>query len=908
MLGPKLIKRTLRSRIVLLGLNLLLGLVALAAGTYLYLRSNPDLIRAFAEEQVRKELAANGMEFSLDSMEIHSLHDIRARNLRLREKGQPGNLAELREVRIALSRRSLLAGSPRIAAVHIRGGRLNCPAISSPSGAEEPVLQDLRAILIPRAGQWTLRNLSFALHNATVTGVFRDGPPLVLKADTSRKPVDTSKLHKLLANLLRAREHLARLDRPALALLSRKDGQVDIHLQALGLQIPELLTCGRLSFHTRAQQEPGHFLFTAPVQGRLDNALLKQDIRVTSLQLRLPAPSTEIKPTLYPLEVELSTGPVQLKTEFAGRFAGRLRMEDKNLLDLDGAVGFLDSYAALSAHANLEKKTAQVKTRFRIEPADIPSLQAFIPREHLQKAKFKSTLGGTLEARFTEDWTLREANFDIEAGQLDILEVPMASLQARGTYVPGRLDVPELAAEFKPGSVRGSFQQDLLTRDYRFLLQGEILPALLNPWFKPWWDDLWAKFQFKGLPLKANIDVSGRWGDLSRRDIYGTGVIHTATYKGTPFKQVHAKLRCIPKYTELFDIDADFPQGHATGRLAWTLHPTERSRVVSRRFDLRGALDLETAGALFGKRVENILDDFTVQEPPSIEATGVLFADGPFDHLGMETLNHFTVQSQAKAATFQSIPLDYLEIDLLNVDSAITIDPLHFGFADGKAEGWLKHRHDPGGPPMEFAFKLKGADKQRTIENLAQNPALKLKPPKPQPKKATFQQFEIHAKGDHGDLTSFEGQGHFVLHDPGLAQLNILGLLFKELKGLALPFISFSFDRMDAQFHLRKHLVVFPKEGIAIKGPTSKVDAEGNLNLKTRGLDMRVRFLPLGLPLAGILEMRLGGSIDEPRWNPKVNPANVVDPKKLQDNIEALDPSRLLKPGGLLPLNPKDKK
>lgn len=868
MLGIKLIKQTLRSRIAVLGLNLLLGVIVLAACSYLYLRSNPGLLRNIAEQQVRDALAANGIDFSLESMEIHSLHDIRARSLKLRQQGQPGNLAQLKEVRIALSRRSLLAGKPKIAAISIRGGQLNCPAIASPSGTQEPVLQNLRAVLIPKAGGWSLRNLAFDLHNAKVTGVFRDSPPLVLKTTSDKKPGLPPGTNKFLASLLRSRTQLARLDRPTLALLSREDGETDVQLQAHGLHIPELLTAGQLAFNTRLQYESGHVLFTKPVQGQLENSLVKQDIRITHLHLQLPPLSTEIKPTLFPLVVEISTGPVQLKTEFAGRFIGKLRMEDGNHLELDGSVGFLDSFASLSTTANLEEKTAHVQTRFRIQHTDIQSLQAFIPRKHLQQAKFKSPVGGTLEARFGEDWSLQEAHFDIRAGQLDILDVALASIHARGNYLPGQLEVPEITAQFKPGEITGSFLQDLESNNYRFLLEGEILPDQLNPWFNPWWDDLWARFQFKGLPPKADIDVQGRWNDHSRRNIFGKGEIQNATYKGAPFKRVNARLRSIPKYTELFDMDAEFRQGHADGRVAWIQHPTERARISSRRFDLRGKLDLPTASILFGDRVKNILKDFTLQKPASIAASGVLFGEGTFDYLAQEPISHFNVQSKATDATFQSIPLDYLEIDLENLGTAITIDPLRFGFSDGKAEGWLKHRHKPEGPPMEFAFKLKGADKQRVLENLALHPKLKLKPPKPQQKKSTFENFEIHATGNHGDLTSFEGTGQFSLHDPGLAQINILGLLFKELKGLALPFISFSFDRMEAQFKVQKNLVVFPKGGIAIKGPTSKVDAEGQLDIKTRGLALKVRFLPLGLPLARILEMRLGGTIDQPKWNP----------------------------------------
>ena len=169
------------------------------------------------------------------------------------------------------------------------------------------------------------------------------------------------------------------------------------------------------------------------MDGTLNNVLFKKDIRITSLQLQLPAPSTEIKPTLYPLEVEVSTGQIQIKSELAGRFIGKLRMEDQSHLQLRGTLGFLESFIALTAQANLEKKTGHLKTRFTIEPENIPRLQAFIPRDHLQKVRFKDKLGGELRAEFDEGWILNKASFDVEADQLNILDVPVASLKARVT-------------------------------------------------------------------------------------------------------------------------------------------------------------------------------------------------------------------------------------------------------------------------------------------------------------------------------------------------------------------------------------------------------------------------------------------------------------------------------------------
>ena len=104
-------------------------------------------------------------------------------------------------------------------------------------------------------------------------------------------------------------------------------------------------------------------------------------------------------------------------------------MEDQSHLQLRGTLGFLESFIALTAKANLEKKTGHLKTRFTIEPENIPRLQAFIPRDHLQKVRFKDKLGGELHAEFDEGWILNKASFDVEADQLNILDVPVASLK-----------------------------------------------------------------------------------------------------------------------------------------------------------------------------------------------------------------------------------------------------------------------------------------------------------------------------------------------------------------------------------------------------------------------------------------------------------------------------------------------
>ena len=67
---------------------------------------------------------------------------------------------------------------------------------------------------------------------------------------------------------------------------------------------------------------------------------------------------------------------------------------------------------------------------------------------------------------------------------------------------------------------------------------------------------------------------------------------------------------------------------------------------------------------------------------------------------------------------------------------------------------------------------------------------------------------------------------------------------------------------------------------LLITGPAAKVEATGDIHLKTQDLRFRVKLHPLGLPLANILEMRLGGKLNDPKWNPPSGPVNKRSGKK----------------------------
>lgn len=850
----------------------------------------PNLLRDSLQKQIREETEKLDMELELGDLQFSPWNTISCRDLELRSKLTPDcTLAIIDKLQIQIVPLSLLSGNPKLQKLQLKGVTIICPALHSPTGSDEPVLKDLSCSFGMRNKQFSLEDLSFRLHNTTVSCSLKGGPPLKLPKSTKKtdeKPV-LQTINEVLATLYKLKPQLAKLVSPTLHLTARKNGNIEAGLTAYGLQVPEIFQCGKIHIVTQFKPDLENIQFATPLIAKLDNILFRKQFRAAKVHVNYQIPDMlGTDAPIFPIKAKVSTTEILYEGEPVGRFIGNIKMETLNELNLLGTMGLKNSFLALDSRIRLDKKSAQVKSHIKLHQNDLHHLMAFIPRKYLEYVQFRNPIEGSLEAILSEGWKPVKANFSLSTGQLVAADVPIAKLQTKGSYVPGRLDVESFNVHLKPGLVKGSLKQDLKTLDYRLLLRGEFFPSQINPWMQDWWDELWGRFKFTGLPVNANFSLEGRWNDLTRRDIFGDAVIHSASYKGVPFDRVRGQLLGIPKYTKLFGLQAEFRkgQGHARGELSWVFHPTERDRLSSQRFSLQGKLLPSTAGKLFGKEVRDAVKDFDLKIPATIESSGVFYGKKPPEHIGDNVQDAYAISCKAEELTYHKIPLRKLDMFLHGKGNQITINPLKFEFANGKAEGWLKHLHRaPDNKPLEISLRVHDANKNTSLRHLAKSPNFADKitlPSKDSSEKAIFETFVVKAKGDPTDITSFVGKGMFDLFDPELAKVNMLSLLSKELTGLTLPLISYRFNRMKSDFLLKDKRLVITDKPLLITGPAAKVEATGDIHLKTQDLRFRVKLHPLGLPLANILEMRLGGKLNDPKWNPPSGPVNKRSGKK----------------------------
>ena len=138
----------------------------------------------------------------------------------------------------------------------------------------------------------------------------------------------------------------------------------------------------------------------------------------------------------------------------------------------------------------------------------------------------------------------------------------------------------------------------------------------------------------------------------------------------------------------------------------------------------------------------------------------------------------------------------------------------------------------------------------------------------------------LQAEGPLSKPLQFEGTGIFHLKETKIGQISILGKISEGLKSFKIPIPSdgFVFNELLLPFELNNETINF--DSLSLKGPLSRVNAHGNINLLSGTLDLIAKFSPIGnipLPVIGnIIELtdpftRLGvieitGDYKNPKW------------------------------------------
>lgn len=482
------------------------------------------------------------------------------------------------------------------------------------------------------------------------------------------------------------------------------------------------------------------------------------------------------------------------------------------------------------------------------------------------------------------NWVLETVRFRVALGTSNLHGLPVSRGYAWGYLTPKVFYAEHFEIQNPEYELRGSYRHAIDHDDFRFLIEGGFLPLDINAWMSGWWERTWAEFTFFGAPPHINFDIQGNWRQRWNRDVFGAVEFSDLQYRQLKADHGRSRVRFIPNFFELSDLEIQRPEGFARGRLRWIRKPDGQG---DRSFELEveSSIFPSAYGDLVGPETAALLDQFKFTTAPQVSVRGKLFLEENSPLKEMEKLS-------IKAVTenpffFYGLPMDKLFLIADYSNQVVGVTDLSFGFAGGSGSGRLNHDPKKAPRPLYLSLQLENAHPAKAWR------ALPFVTEEQEDRFDPIDEFDdsvlnltFAGMGNFPDLESFEGIGSVDLLSPNLANIRLFGLISRLMEALPLPFYpgSINFYRLETDFKVGDGKIL--SENLKLLGATTRVEARGSYSIADSNLDFMATLNPLResrfpfvsefsrvfQPIGRILEFRVTGSPGEPDIRFRVDP------------------------------------
>lgn len=499
------------------------------------------------------------------------------------------------------------------------------------------------------------------------------------------------------------------------------------------------------------------------------------------------------------------------------------------------------------------------------------------------------------EAAFAPGWQLSRATGRLHSGVVRVGTVMLDETGTEFDYDGRRVLCDALVLRLGDSLARGSYEMDTATNDFRFLLSGRLRPAGISGWFHEWWTGFWHDFDFAGGPPVAEVDVQGRWGDLTATNVYVQAAGAGVNLRGVPFDGVETRLFLRPHWFDILRFDVTRDSAAAGGRVARFLDASGNN-WLHMEFGVESTLPLATISTLFPKESSALLAPYKFDSPPRLKIEGRV--DSASSLAGKHESINVDVNS-AGPMTFHDFPLANLRTLALVRDDVVDLPRIDVTFAGGQATGEARVQGEGDARRLSFDISLTDADLGAVVQAVS---ALQPPPATPPTAKAAEaarrrQQrleggrldFTLKAEGPFDDPHGFTGKGRGSITNAELGQLNLFGPISEALSGTFLNFGSFSLTTVEAPFRLDGERLRFPD--LRVSGPSALILAKGNYHLDGGSLDFTARIHPFDesssmfgsaasvvfSPFSRVFEVKLKGTLTDPSWVFSYGPSRLLN-------------------------------
>ncbi len=857
----------------------------------LYIASAQELsLPDFVLRRLENKLAESGLRATFSRTSFDPTGRILVENTRLWLPAYAEPVFTARAIFVQLNPLMLVLGQVEPVEVKIIDATVSVPAMLSTSGQATELIQDIEATLQPSEKSFGIRQLSARVAGVAVAA----RGTILIPRGTTTSPAEPlgdrlARTFPLVARqALRWSEYVALFDRPEvqLELTPSESGAnsitVTVLARAARLDQPIAVRATEIRANTRvlllvdtpttwlefsaatidvadARVEQVH----ANVYGRLQPDGAKFDIReiaVTAAGVKAAGfPVTAISAQLFPRPYP----------EFD--FVANANLFGAPL----GILGRVDPSAG-SASANFTGD---------LSPRIMGALSQRLRTDVRRFFDFESLAIDQGYARLGEKWQFENLRAKVRVQGVNAYGVRMTDGVATVELDPHRFYSPEAFARIGENFARGSYEQNLDTLEYRFLLSGRLRPLEISTWFREWWPNFFTQLEFPTTPPNASVDVRGFWKDADRTSVFVQADALKPIIRGADFERVRTRIFIRPGFFDGLEVVGFRPEGGMRGRFTYlTDSETDEWRSVDLAFD--STVDLSVPSRIVGPILTSVLAPFEVTGVPSLKFrarfTGPGAPEGEHQQMRIDVTTR-------DAFTFFKFPLRHVSFIATVADENVTVEDVEAMFAGGVVGGRARLIGVGEKRQLGFDVQLRDASVGQAAAVLRRFFADRKGQPTPAPGKFLQEKanvrmdFAASAEGRYDDLLSFRGAGNVTLQGAEIGEVALLGALSEVV-----PFTKLHFNKAQANLKIDGAKVVFPE--VKLLGTDSAIDAHGTYSLDRRELDFNAKILPFQesenliktvvgavlSPLSAAFEVKLSGSPENPKWSLLRGPSNLL--------------------------------
>jgi hypothetical protein len=816
---------------------------------------------------------------------------------------------------------SLLHGKFEAREIRLNDAAAWVPAILSPSGRSEPILRDLDATVFPDDRNFVVSHLSARLGELIVSAHGnvslrpRTGEPSPQFATFLREHFPT-----FCREAIAFAEKLDRLDHAALDLKlessETRAAIVSATLLARGFKLETPLSADLGPFELRTRFP---LVGDAPAMSRLefttDGLRLPYDVVAGHVRAVMRGRLRPAQLHFDPVELELTAESVAAAGFSANHLSAVLRPQPLPRLEMETVALAMGAPIAVTANADFSTRMATIRWSGAISPRVLDPISARVHVDVRKFFDFETLECDTGEARLGPDWQFQNLAAQVALRGIHAHGVTMEEGRAIVQFDGRRLFAPEAYARIGENFARGSYEHEIATREFRFLLEGRLRPLAISEWFHEWWPNFFARFEFPISPPNASVDVRGVWRESRESAIFVWADADKPTIQGEKLDRVRTRLFIRPGFYDGLELHAIQPGGgSAQGTFTFTTNlETEKWRALD--LNLVSTLAPETAAHLIGPTGSEILTVFQFARPPMVKLHGHL--DGP----DVDGARHRTLDLEAQSAgpfRFFDFPLESGNFTAIVRDDEITLQKFDGHFAGGTAIGHARLWAAGADQRLSFEGSITDASLGLAVGAVQAFSAARKHQPAPPPGKFVQEKINVRldlkaaAEGLSKDPFSFHGEGKTALRGAQIGEVALFGALSDLLKFTALRFTS-------AQSSIKINGAKLEFPDVTLRGANSAIDAHGDYALERRELDFKAKIYPFQesgnvlktvvgavlTPFSSVFEVKLTGSLEKPDWAFVMGPTNFI--RSLAPGTTETTPAAATA-GGVLPTAPVTEK